>query len=61
LSYERVGGGSGRHSPVSPSQHPILKRQRGHWNVPCRHSIAAPQRMQISTADSTERVLTGRR
>ena len=45
--------GSARHSPVSPSQHPTLNRQRGHWNVPCRHSIPAPQRMQISTYVST--------
>jgi hypothetical protein len=37
-----------RQSPVSPSQQPTLKRQRGHWNVPCRHSIAAPQRRQGS-------------
>ena len=37
------------HSPVSPSQQPILNLQRGHWNVPWRHSIAAPQRRQIST------------
>ncbi len=35
-------------SPVSPSQQPILNLQRGHWNVPWRHSIAAPQRRQIS-------------
>ena len=42
-------GGSARHSAVSPSQHPILNLQRGHWNVACRHSIAAPQRRQIST------------
>ena len=39
----REAGGSW-HSPVRPSQQPTLKRQRGHWNVPCRHSIAAPQR-----------------
>ncbi len=39
----------GRQSPVSPSQQPTLNRQRGHWNVPCRHSMCAPQRMQIST------------
>ena len=39
----------GRQSPVSPSQQPILNRHRGHWNVPCRHSMCAPQRRQIST------------
>jgi hypothetical protein len=32
----------------SPSQHPSLKRQRGHCQVPCRHSIAALQRRQRS-------------
>ena len=35
---------SGLQSPVSPSQHPTLNRHRGHCQVPCRHSIAAPQR-----------------
>ena len=39
-----------RQSPVRPSQQPTLKRHRGHWNVPCRHSIAAAQRGQVSTA-----------
>ena len=29
-----------------------MNRQRGHWKVPCRHSIAAPQRRQISTYGS---------
>lgn len=41
-----------RQSPVSPSQQPTLNRQRGHWNVPWRHSIGAEQRGQDSTADS---------
>ena len=36
-------------SPVSPSQQPTLNLQRGHWKLPWRHSIAAPQRRQIST------------
>ena len=39
-----------RQSPVRPSQQPTLKRHRGHWNVPWRHSIAAAQRGQGSTA-----------
>ena len=41
-----------RQSPVRPSQQPTLKRHRGHWNVPWRHSIAAAQRGQGSTAGS---------
>jgi hypothetical protein len=45
-------------SPVSPSQHPSLSRHLGHWNVPCRHSIAAPQRRQISTYCMAGEVLT---
>ena len=49
-SRERGYAPPGRQSPVSPSQQPTLNRQRGHWNVPCRHSMCAPQRMQISTA-----------
>jgi hypothetical protein len=36
----------------SPSQQPSLKRQREHCQVPCRHSIAALQRRQRSTAGS---------
>ena len=39
-----------RQSPVRPSQQPTLKRHRGHWNVPWRHSIAAAQRGQGSSA-----------
>ena len=41
-----------RQSPVRPSQQPTLKRHRGHWNVPWRHSITAAQRGQGSTAGS---------
>ena len=41
-----------RQSPVRPSQQPTLKRHRGHWNVPWRHSIAAAQRGHGSTAGS---------
>jgi hypothetical protein len=38
------------HSPVGPSQHPTFKRQRGHCQVACRHSMAAPHRKQVSNA-----------
>ena len=48
--YPAVGGADSRHSPVIPSQQPIFKRQRGHWNVPWRHSITAPQRQHGSVA-----------
>jgi hypothetical protein len=34
----------------SPSQQPSFRRQRGHCQVPCRHSIVAAQRTQRSTA-----------
>ena len=50
ISIERGYGITRRQSPVRPSQQPILNRQRGHWNVPCRHSIAAPQRRHCSVA-----------
>jgi hypothetical protein len=56
-----LGEISERQSPVSPSQQPIFSRQRGHWNVPCRHSISVPQRRQISTYLSAVCALTGRR
>ena len=36
------------HSAVGPSQQPILKWQRGHWSVACRHSISVPQRQHGS-------------
>jgi len=48
-----------RQSPVSPSQQPILNLHFGHWKVPCRHSIAAPQRKQISTCGGAGAVLIG--
>jgi hypothetical protein len=38
----------GEHSAVGPSQHPILKWQRGHCKVACRHSIAVPHRQHGS-------------
>ena len=57
-SRERGYAPPGLQSPVSPSQQPTLNRQRGHWNVPCRHSMCAPQRMQISTITRTDSALT---
>ena len=41
-----------RQSPVRPSQQPTLKRHRGHWKVPWRHSIAAAHRGHGSTTGS---------
>ena len=47
-------------SPVSPSQQPSLKRQRGHCHVPWRHSISALQRRQRSTVATTFAVTPSR-
>src|SRR4051812_31568112 len=45
-----LSAGSGASHVVcgSPSQQPSLNRQRPHCHVPWRHSIAAPQRQQLS-------------
>src|SRR5581483_12511607 len=50
-------GGAGGGSQLrcgSPSQQPSLNRHRAHCHVPCRHSIAAPQRQQASAVTPRE-------
>jgi len=48
-----TGAEGSTRQPASPSQQPILKRQRGHCQVWWRHSIAAPQRRQLSITGSS--------
>jgi hypothetical protein len=36
---------------ASPSQHPSLNLQRAHCQVPCRHSMEAPQRKHRSVME----------
>jgi hypothetical protein len=52
LSYLRRSGASASHRWGSPSQQPSFRRQRGHCQVPWRHSIAALQRKQRSAETS---------